>query len=148
MLHLKTHQSMERIKIYLAGGMNSNWQTKLINSVGNEFYYFNPQNHLLEIGVEYTNWDLFYVQKADIVFAFMEAKNPSGIGLSLEVGFAKALNKTISLVDEKSSTDNVFKGKFHIVRNSASVVFDDFESGINYLKSFLRISKSNDDVLF
>ena len=69
----------------------------------------------------------------------MEESNPSGIGLSLEVGFAKALGLTIILVDEKSKNDSVFKNKFKIVRESATIVYDNIDDGIAYLNSYLRI---------
>lgn len=139
---------MNPIQIYLAGGMNSNWQAKLMEKFGKGFIYFNPKDHLLEISSEYTPWDLFYVMKCDILFAYMEKNNPSGIGLSLEVGYAKALGKTIILVDEKSSSDEFFKEKFKIVRDSATIVFDNLSLGLEYLSSFLRIKTSNEDVSF
>lgn len=134
---------MNPIQIYLAGGMNSDWQSKLIKKFGEGFIYFNPRDHLLQNSDEYTPWDLFYVMKCDILFAYMEKDNPSGIGLSLEVGFAKALGKTIVLVDEKSVQDDFFKDKFRIVRDSATVVYENFGTALEYLSSFLRIKNSN-----
>lgn len=136
---------MENLKLYLAGGMNSNWQGKLINQLKEDFIVFNPIDHQLENSLEYTNWDLFFVQKCDIVFAYMEKDNPSGFGLTLEVGFAKALNKIIILVDEKSELNSQFKQKFQIVRASATVVFDNLSHGIDYLKSFTRYKNSNEN---
>lgn len=130
---------MEKIKVYLAGGMSSNWQSKVINSFDDSIIFFNPQKHNLELSSEYTSWDLFFVRRCDIVFACMEENNPSGIGLSLEVGFAKALGLTIILVDEKSKHDPVFKAKFKIVRESATIVYDNINEGIQYLNSYLRI---------
>ena len=137
---------MENLKVYLAGGMNSNWQSIVINTLKDSFYFFNPQDHQLDKGLEYTNWDLFFVDKCEIVFAYMEKDNPSGIGLSLEVGYAKAKGKIIILIDEKSKSNSEFKTKFQIVRSTASIVFEDFEKGIEYLKSFSRYKNSNDAV--
>ncbi|MFA6057838.1 MAG: nucleoside 2-deoxyribosyltransferase domain-containing protein [Taibaiella sp.] len=130
---------MEQIKVYLAGGMNSDWQSIVMKEFDNKFVFFNPQQHNLDESVEYTAWDLFFVKKADIVFAFMGENNPSGIGLSLEVGFAKALGLTIILIDEKSKNDFEFKKKFRIVRESATVVYDSLDKGISYLNSYLNI---------
>ena len=130
---------MDTIKVYLAGGMTSNWQSKVINSFESGFTFFNPQKHNLDVSSEYTSWDLFFVKRADILFGCMEESNPSGIGLSLEVGFAKALGLTIILVDEKSKNDSVFKNKFKIVRESATIVYDNIDDGIAYLNSYLRI---------
>jgi nucleoside 2-deoxyribosyltransferase len=134
---------MEKTKIYLAGGMNSNWQLKLLEKFHTEFVFFNPRDHSLDDSKQFSEWDLFYVKRADIVFAFMEKDNPSGIGLTLEVGVANALGKLIILVDEKSSSDEIFKEKFKIVREASTIVFDDINEGIKYLSSFLRINKSN-----
>lgn len=134
---------MEKLKIYLAGGMASNWQSYVINELADTFIVFNPIDHLLNSPIEYTNWDLFFVNKSDILFAYMEKDNPSGIGLSLEVGFAKALGKTVILIDEKSKNDSEFEKKFAIVRESATIVFNDLDNGLKYLKTFNRYAISN-----
>ena len=125
------------IKVFLSGGMNeSNWQQKVINLVGKDGYiYFNPREHFLLNASEYTMWDLFYVKNCDVIFAYMQKDNPSGFGLTLEIGFAAALGKQIILIDEKSASDEIFKQKFKIVRESSSIVFDNFSDGITFLKS-------------
>jgi nucleoside 2-deoxyribosyltransferase len=125
------------IKVFLSGGMNeTNWQQNVITSVGKEgFVYFNPREHLLKKSKEYTIWDLFYVKNCDVVFAYMEKDNPSGFGLTLEIGYAAALGKKIILIDEKSSIDAHFEQKFRIVRESSSIVFDNFSDGIMFLKN-------------
>jgi nucleoside 2-deoxyribosyltransferase len=124
------------IKVFLSGGMNeSNWQQEVIDSVGIDGYiYFNPREHFLKESNEYTMWDLFYVKNCDVVFAYMQKDNPSGFGLTLEIGYAAALGKQIVLIDEKSSLDEMFAQKFKIVRESASIVFESFSDGINFLK--------------
>ena len=75
-------------KIYLAGGMNDvDWQKKVINSFEGldnqkaKFVFYNPREHMLTESREYTIWDLFYVRKCDILFAYMQKNNPSGFGL-------------------------------------------------------------------
>lgn len=99
-----------KTKVYLAGGMNeSNWQKKVIETINSEnFVFYNPREHSLTNSTEYTFWDLFYVKQSDILFAYMQSDNPSGIGLTLEVGYARALDKSIILVDERSKND-IFK---------------------------------------
>ena len=64
-------------KVYLAGGMNkSNWQEKVIKSVGKKgFVFYNPREHALIDSKEYTFWDLFYVKQSDILFAYMQKEN-------------------------------------------------------------------------
>jgi len=123
-------------KIYLSGGLNSNWQESILQDLEEEFIFYNPRNHGLNEAKLYTTWDLYHIKIADIVFAYMESDNPSGYGLTLEIGYAAALNKTIILVDVRSGQDESFADKFRIVRESASVVFDDLEKAINYLKTF------------
>ena len=126
-----------KTRIYLAGGLNdSDWQNKVMAATGTgNFVFFNPKEHLLTDSREYTIWDLFYVRNCDILFAYMGKNNPSGFGLTLEVGFARALDKPIILVDEKSETDKDFENKFKIVRESASIVFNNLNEGLGFLKN-------------
>lgn len=125
-----------KTKVYLAGGMNkSNWQGKVIKTVGKKgFLFYNPREHSLSDSKQYTFWDLFYVKQCDILFAYMQDTNPSGIGLTLEIGYAKALSKSIILVDEKSKNDSTFARRFKIVQQSASIVFENLDEGVNFLK--------------
>lgn len=125
-----------KTKVYLAGGMNeSNWQKKVIENINSDnFVFYNPREHSLTNSTEYTFWDLFYVKQSDILFAYMQSDNPSGIGLTLEVGYARALDKSIILVDERSKNDEAFANRFKIVRESSTIVFDNLEDGINFLK--------------
>lgn len=122
--------------VYLAGGMQSGWQNVVIDRIRDRCVFFNPQDHMLSNSKEYTTWDLHFVKQSDIIFAYLEKNNPSGFGLTLEIGFAKALNKTIILIDERSKIDPKFSNYFKIVRESANVVFEDFESGLSYLERF------------
>ncbi len=124
-------------RVYLSGGMNqSNWQENVINSVGKKGYvFYNPRDHKLMNSKEYTIWDLFYVKNCDIVFAYMQNENPSGFGLTLEIGYAIALGKQVVLVDEKSINNSDFKNYFKIVQETSSIVFNNLEDGINFLKN-------------
>ena len=125
-----------KAKVYLAGGMKSGWQDNIIERFKNKFIFFNPRDHKLDNPIEYTLWDLHFVKESDILFAFMEKENPSGFGLTLELGFAKALNKTIILVDERSAVNESFANRFKIVRESSSVTFNNIEDGIKFLDRF------------
>jgi nucleoside 2-deoxyribosyltransferase len=113
-------------KVYLAGGFKSGWQ----NSVASTHELINPaekeKNGIWDIG-KICTWDKYSIQKADIVFAYLEKDNPSGIGLSCEVGYAKALNKVVILVNEK--TDN----KFWFLNGFADNVFDNYADGLDFL---------------
>lgn len=131
------------IKIYLAGGFRSNWQLEVISKFKDSFIFFNPQQHNLQAPDQYTSWDLHQVKNADILFGYMEESNPSGLGLAVEIGYAKALNKTIILVDEKSNCNEKFAKYFQMARVSSNVVFNDLASGLDYLSSFVHKGQIN-----
>ena len=124
-------------KVYLSGGMNnSNWQQSVIDEIGGTGYvFYNPREHNLSHSREYTIWDLLYVKNCDVVFAYMQKDNPSGYGLTLEIGYATALGKPIVLIDERSDDDEKFKRYFEIVRESSSIVFNNLSDGIKFLKN-------------
>lgn len=126
------------IRVYLAGGLQTEWREKVINNTIGQFVFFSPKNHGLEKegANQYTPWDLFHIRKCDIIFGYMEKDNRSGYGLSLEVGYGRALNKTIILVDERSVCDEWFKSKYSIVHEVADVRFENIEKGIVFLNSF------------
>ncbi|WP_412987676.1 nucleoside 2-deoxyribosyltransferase domain-containing protein [Pontimicrobium sp. IMCC45349] len=123
-------------RIYLAGGFKGNWHEKVINSLGNNFICFNPQAHQLDEADKYTSWDLYHVDKCDILLGYMSEDNPSGYGLALEIGYAKAKNKLIILVDDRSIIDEKFARYFLICHESSNLVFKTLEEAINYIKSF------------
>lgn len=133
---------MFKPKLYLSGGFTSNWQNEVITALGESCIFFNPREHKLDSDKEYWVWDIHFVKECDIVFAYMEADNPSGFGLTFEIGLAYALNKTIILVDEKSIIDKEFERYFKIVANSTQIIFDKLEDGINYLKKFTALDDS------
>ena len=118
--------------VYLSGGHHSKWQLQVINNVC-DFDYKDPSSTGLTDPEKYTSWDLEAIRDSDIVFAYLEANNPSGYGLSLEVGYAAALGKFIIFINEKPSSDPI-SAYFGMVRQTAQVNFDNLEDGINYLK--------------
>jgi len=63
----------------------------VISKISGKCIIFNPQDHKLNFSKEYTYWDLHFVEQADIVFAYLEKENPSGFGLTLEIGFANRI---------------------------------------------------------
>jgi nucleoside 2-deoxyribosyltransferase len=133
---------MYKPKIYLSGGFRSNWQEKLIQEFHGQCIIFNPRAHFLENHNDYWAWDIHFVNECDILFAYMESENPSGFGLTLEIGLAYGLGKTIILVDEKSKSDEKFEKYFRIVKDTADASFENLIDGINFLKKFTSIDKS------
>jgi len=119
------------MKVYLSGGMrNSNWQLRIENECSEcpNIKFINPRNHGFNNPKEYTIWDLQGVKNSDIVFAYLEKDNPSGFGMTLEVGYAVGLGKIVVLIDEK---DNNYT---QIIRYASTICFDDLDKGIEFLK--------------
>lgn len=123
-------------KVYLAGGLRSNWQQKVIDSVKATF--FNPRQKEVDQPMtlqEYGTWDLHHVKKADLVFAYMEKDNPSGIGLSVEIGYAKGLGKTVVLCLEPNN-EHKKDSYLSFLKKAADIVFEDFDKAVEYLKNY------------
>src|SRR3546814_759550 len=116
---MSTAQS--RRKIYLAGGFRSHWQAEAALQLATSYELLDPSAHGIQDPAEYTKWDLDAVRQADIVLANMEASNPGGYALALEVGFAKALGKRIFMVDQIE--DPSVKRYFEMVRQCSELVF-------------------------
>jgi len=73
------------------------------------------------------------VRRSDIVLANMEASNPGGYSLALEVGFAKALGKRIFMVDQIE--DPAMSRYFEMVRQCSERVFPTLAEALDYLAS-------------
>jgi len=113
------------MRIYLAGGMANSWRTKVIAAL-DRFTILQPDRSIIN-SAEYTARDLLLVRSADIVLAYMEADNPSGLGLALEVGYALGLGKTVVLVNEGKNP------YMPIVENAVSLVYCNFDEALEAL---------------
>lgn len=122
--------SLSHRKIYLAGGFHSGWQA-IVESKLQGFELLDPGAHGIADPVEYTRWDLAAVRDSDIVLANMEASNPGGYSLALEVGFAKALGKSIYLVDQIE--DPMVSRYFEMVRQCSNRVFRSLDEAIEHI---------------
>lgn len=124
--------SEARKAIYLAGGFKSGWQARVIDQLpGYEF--LDPSQHNIQDAGEYTRWDLDAVRACDIVLGYMEATNPGGYSLALEIGFAHALGKTVVLVDEIK--DPSVSRYFEMVRQCSGRVFTTLAQAVDYLRA-------------
>jgi nucleoside 2-deoxyribosyltransferase len=121
-----------RTTVYLAGGMKSNWQDRVIAACPG-FAFSDPRTHGLTEEKEYTAWDLQAITDCDLVFAYMDSDNPSGFGLSLEVGFAYGIGRPIFYVCEDGSER---QKRFGMVRACASEVFDSLDAAIAALRDW------------
>ncbi len=120
-------------KIYLAGGFRSNWQALVAARLTGSFELLDPSAHDIQDPAEYTRWDLEAVRQSDIVLANMEASNPGGYSLALEVGFAKALDKRIFMVDQVENPS--VSRYFEMVRQCSECVFPTLDEALEHLLS-------------
>lgn len=118
-------------KVYLAGGMRTGWQQTVIQACPHH-QFINPCDRngvVLDQPSDYTAWDLAAVQRSEIVFGYMEASNPSGVGLASECGYGRGLNKLIVFVDESNNR------YFRFLQQLADVHYPSLAEGIEFLKS-------------
>jgi len=105
-----------RLKVYLAGGMRGeDWRADFRRLT--KFYLLDPHDCSSKDPAVYTEYDLRCVRAADVVVAFLEPDNPSGIGLALEVGYAKALGKRVVFIDGRPEDK-----RFDIMRHASDAV--------------------------
>lgn len=114
------------MKVYLAGGMKSDWQDRVMEACP-EHTYFDPRTHGLSDPEEYTKWDLEHVEKSDLVFACFTKDNPSGFGMCIEIGYANALGIPVLLVDEQRLKS------WAIVRQCCHHIRDNLKDGCEVL---------------
>jgi len=128
-------------KVYLAGGFKSDWHSNVMSS-SELITWINPKSKEYSNGerttmsvAEYGKWDLHFIRQSNIVFIYVERDNTSCIGLSVEAGYARGLGKTVILVLEPNH-ETIKDSYLSFITQVADIVFNDLESGINYLKSF------------
>lgn len=122
-------------KVYLAGGFSSDWRDKVKEEALNlEFFDPKEKEQKKEFEwKEYGVWDLHYIKQCDICFVYMERDKPSGYGLSVEIGYAKALGKTVILVLETGHE----KDKYLLfLRTVADIIYDNIDDASAFLASF------------
>lgn len=117
-------------KIYLAGGMQSEWRDAAKRHSGHLFLDPMEINAGVTDPAIYTENDLAAIRDADGVLVFMSPDNPSGYGLSVELGYAIALGKPVAWVDTLG--DDWRTRYFGMHRHMASV-HKDFWSAIVWL---------------
>jgi nucleoside 2-deoxyribosyltransferase len=116
------------MKVYLSGGFHSDWQ-HIVKVSCPDIKYIDPKINGLRTPASYTLWDMMGIKECDILFAYLEEDNPSGIGLAFEIGFAKGLGKTTVLVNKK---DDKYTA---ILEYGADVNFTTLQEGIELLKA-------------
>ena len=118
---------VERMKIYLAGGTHSGWQDRVKYSAP-QHEYFDPRIDADQrYPFKFTQQDYNGVQWCDIVFAYFEKDNPSGLGLAKECAWGMAYGKIIIFIDEHDRLAD-------IVCAMSRRIYSKLEPAIEYLK--------------
>ena len=114
--------------IYLAGGTGYGWSDRAAAALS-EHEVINPKLWSSEPDpAVYTPRDLAAIRRADVILVHMSSANPSGYGMSVEIGYARALEKRIIFWDEMA-TD--WRSRyFGMHREMASVVCHTLEDSI------------------
>ncbi len=120
--------------VYLAGGMRTAWQDRVIGALFGRAVFMDPRTHGLKDEVQYTRWDIQALKSSHVVFAFLEKDNPSAAGLAFEAGYATAMGIPVIFVEESGHPNSRY---FGMVRAS-STVFTDLDTGISALADFCR----------
>lgn len=122
--------------IYLAGGMKSGWQDKVIKALDSpRICWLDPRTHNFTEELDYTAWDLRAVAKSDYVFAYLEKDNPGGHGLMLEIGYAIDALHEIIFVEDEGDERTRFYG---MARAAAKKSFKDLDKAIAHMKKQLK----------
>jgi nucleoside 2-deoxyribosyltransferase len=126
---------MPRLSVYLSGGMHSGWQDRVKAAVP-DIEWLDPREHGLTNPCEYADRDMEMIDQADIVFAYLEKDNPSGIGLAFEVGYALGCCTSTIIVNEKDDRC------FDIVYYAADLRRRTLEQGIEDLRCLIEYEEN------
>ncbi|MDE1906746.1 MAG: hypothetical protein KGH75_09900 [Rhodospirillales bacterium] len=127
---------MQKIKktIYFAGGMQNGWQ-EYFAQLQQKYECLDPRSWSSPDPAIYTAKDIDGVTKSDLVLVYMDSKNPSGYGLSVELGLAYGLNKIIVFVDQ---IKNDWRSKYYgMHREMATVVVNSVKEAIDFIETNL-----------
>ncbi len=116
--------------VYLAGDPKSGWQARVCRAI-EDLQIVDPTRHNLAEPKEWTLRGLRAIKESDIVLAYVEKDNQHGHSLALELGYAKALGKTILLVEEHGTGEQ--EKQFQMVREVADHCFDTLGDAVSYL---------------
>lgn len=117
--------ALKKPKIYLAGGLKTNWQQPLIELLSPYFEIYNPMDlYGLDIR-EVARTEKSWLEDSDFVLAYLEKTNPTGFGLAFELGFALARHTPSVFVNEWDSRTGEWAEEIsgsHIVKSLSEAV--------------------------
>ncbi len=116
--------------VYLAGDPKSGWQSKVCKAI-QDLQLLDPSKQDLADPKEMTRWGLQAIRESDVVLAYLEEEVQNGHALAFELGYAKALGKTILLVQEQGAGEE--DQYLQTVREVADFCFDTLGEAVSYL---------------
>lgn len=129
------------MKVFLAGGMKSQWRDVLTTKIQRTITWLNPCTVVLNsnIGPDRIIPQICaMIEESDVVFAYLEQKNP-GLNLIFELGYAAAMGKYIIFVDERSSSgedlDYVWLNGLVLARHSVTEYYVTWVAGVRALEN-------------
>jgi hypothetical protein len=131
------------VKVYLAGGMKTNWR-KVVKDILGEECCLDPCDHDLRTPKLFTGADLYLVRISTIVLGYCEHDNPSALGLTAELAYGKALDKLTILVDERTPiepSDSPFIRHFAFVHSFVDIELTTLDEAIEFLLCLKRACK-------
>ena len=93
-----------KMTVYLAGGMHSDWQSKLITQCNGMFNFMDPRENRagrVMTAYEYVYWDVNRMDHSDIFFLYLEKGNPGGHASMVEAGYMIGQGKSGIFVNEQ-----------------------------------------------
>lgn len=124
--------------VYFAGGMKTGWPARVKAAVPGVIY-IDPSESKLTDEKAYTAYDLAGVERANVIFGFMEQTNPGGAGLAVEFGWAARADKTLLLVEEQGYPQQRY---FGMVRSLAHASYEG-EAGLAQAIDDLRFMRDH-----
>ena len=126
------------MKIYLAGGMRTNWQQNIINEVKNHTFW-NPMENTTNDSRIFSIVDKVGVESCVVIFAYLERTNPCPCGLIAELCYGKGLGKITVFVNEWTEDNykaNNWKSYYmDLISEWVDVKLDKLEDGTTCLKN-------------
>lgn len=125
-------------KVYLAGGMSTEWRERIIKAHP-EYTYYDPTSHGLVDPKEYTVQDLNWILDSDVIIAYLEDTNPYGYNMAFEYGVAFFMSSVktqleeqefgfLILIDEKYGGNKATS----MLKVCSDRFFDDFEEFLKW----------------
>lgn len=131
------------MKIYLSGGLESDWRDGVKRRVPNiEFLCPKPLG-VFQQQDEWWTYDKTLMQIADAIFAYIEPGIWVPVGLLIEVGEMHGLGKPVILVNERQcngigavneSPEDQLAKYLKCVESFSDILFTNLNDGIEYLK--------------